>query len=398
VGTTARTKGKAPAKKKPTPVKAKSKANGKGTAKKKPALKVAKVKAKAPAKKAVAKKAAPKKAVAKKAVAKKAVAKKPAAKPKQAVAKAAPKPAKAATPAKVVGTAPPGFIPAGKGYALGLKGQKLVCLNAKGQALGSVPKDMRESDVGDQLLAAVDFLKAHERDVTETVEGWMLRSLPTPAAVLAAVWVDDTYKNALENLAVARVSQGEVSLDSAGFLKGVDASKGIGLVDLDGETVWEKADAFLLPHPILLKQLEDFRGLAAELSLTQGVKQLFREVFELPKDVKVDQTEVSTFRGGKFEMLAHARGAAKSLGYRTSGGWATSQVFENGKTYEARFWLGADDGDGEALTDGLMWVDEKGESVLVKDVPKVAFSEGMRMASAIYGKRVVEKKEEDDDA
>jgi hypothetical protein len=383
-----RTKGKAPAKKKPTPVKAKSKANGKGTAKKKPALKVAKVKAKGPAKKLLAKKAAPKKAVATK----------PAAKPKQAVAKAAPKPAKAPAPAKVLGTAPPGFVPAGKGYALGLKGQKLVCLNAKGQALGSVPKDMRESDVGEQLLAAVDFLKAHERDVTETVEGWMLRSLPTPAAVLSAVWVDETYRKALENLAVARVSQGEVSLDSAGFLKGVDASKGIGLVDLDGETVWEKADAFLLPHPILLSQLEDFRALAAELSLTQGVKQLFREVFELPKDVKADQTEISTFRGGKFEMLAHARGAAKSLGYRTSGGWATCQVFENGKTYEARFWLGADDGDGEALTDGLMWVDEKGESVLVKDVPKVAFSEGMRMASAIYGKRVVEKKEEDDDA
>ncbi len=392
MGTIARTKGKAPAKKKPTPVKAKSKANGKGTAKKKPALKVAKVKAKvAPTKNVVAKSAAPKKAVAKKAV-----GKKPAATPKQAFAKAAPpKPAKAAAPAKVLGTAPPGFVPAGKGYSLGLKGQKLVCLNPKGQALGSVPKEMRESDVGEQLLAAVDFLKAHERDVTETVEGWMLRSLPTPAAVLSAVWVDDTYRKALENLTVARVSQGEVSLDSAGFLKGVDPSKGIGLVDLDGETVWEKADAFLLPHPILLSQLEDFRALAAELSLTQGVKQLFREVFELPKDVKADQTEISTFRGGKFEMLAHARGAAKSLGYRTSGGWATCQVFENGKTYEARFWLGADDGDGEALTDGLMWVDEKGESVLVKDVPKVAFSEGMRMASAIYGKRVVEKKEDD---
>jgi hypothetical protein len=292
---------------------------------------------------------------------------------------------------------PAGFVPAGKGYALGLRGQKLVCLNAKGQALGSVPKDLRESDVGEQLLAVVDFLKAHDREVLQTVEGWMLRSLPTPSSVLVAVWADEAYRRVLENLVLVRTDgTSSASPTGAGFLKGVDAKKGIGLVDLDGETAWEKADAFLLPHPILLKELEDYRALAAELGLTQGVKQLFREVFPKPKDVKPDDTEITTFRGGKFEMLSHARGAAKSLGYRTSGGWAVCQVFEAGKSLEGRFWLGSDDGDSEALTDGLMWVDETGDGLLVKDVPEVAFSEGMRMASAIYGKRVVEKKEGDD--
>jgi len=299
-------------------------------------------------------------------------------------------------PASVAATTPPGYVPAGKGYSLGLRAGKLACLNAKGQPLGSVPKDMKESDVGEQLLAVVDFLKAHERDVLETVEGWMLRSLPTPASVLVAVWADESYRRALENLVVARVVDGTVSLEAAGFLKGVDAKKGLGLVDLDGETVWEKADAFLLPHPILLRELADFRTLAAELGLAQGVKQLFREVSEKPKEVISDQTEITSFRGGKFEMVSHARGAAKSLGYRTSGGWAVCQVFEDGRTLEARYWLGSVDGDREALTDGLMWVDDAGSSVLVRDVPAVAFSEGMRMASAIYGKRVVEKKEGED--
>lgn len=301
---------------------------------------------------------------------------------------------KNAKPASAASAVPEGFVPAGKGYALGLRSQKLVALSPKGQPLASVPKDLRESDVGEQLLAVVDFLKAHDRETQSTTEGWMLRSLPTPSSVLTAVWPDDAYRSALENLVVVRTTtQAGASLEGAGFLKGVDPKRGIGLVDLDGETVWEKADAFFLPHPILVKQLDDFRALAAELKLTQGVKQLFREVFHKPRDLKPDAPEITSFRGGKFEMVSHARGAAKSLGYKTSGAWAVCQVFEGGKALEARFWLGSDDGESEALTDGLMWVDEEGNAVLVKDVPDVAFSEGMRMASAIYGKRVVEEKE-----
>ncbi len=305
-----------------------------------------------------------------------------------------PKP-KVATP--VEASREPGFLPAGKDYALGIRDGKLVCRNAKGVVLGSVPKELREGEVAEQLLAALDFLKAHEREVAQTVEGWMLRSMPTPTAVLASVWADEAYRRALENLVVIpKPSATETS--PAGFLRGVDAKKGIGLVDADGETVWTQAEVFLVPHPILLAELEDLRALAAELGLTQGQKQLFREVFTKPKDLEPEQSEIGAFRGGKFEMLSHARGATKSLGYRTSGGWAVCRVFEDGKTAEARFWLGGEDAMDEVVTEGLMWVDEAGDTILLKDVPPIAFSEGMRMASAIYGKRAVEKKDEDDDA
>ncbi len=332
----------------------------------------------------------------------------------RAAAKAKPSPAKKTatkTPAKgparsATGSAeekpPEGFVPAGKGYFLGLRDNKLVCRNPKGQQLGSVPKDLRAGEVGEQLLAAVDFLKAHEREAAQNVEGWMLRSLPTPASVLLAVWADEAYRRALENLVVTRTGEAahaaSSALEGAGFLKGVDPRKGIGLVNLDGETVWEKAEALLVPHPILLGELDDLRSLAAELGLTQGVKQLFREVFTKPRDLAPDQTDVSTFRGGKFEQLSHARGAVKSLGYRSSGGWAVCRIFEEGQTCEARFWIGADDPMDEAHTDNLNWVSASGDPIPVKDVPPIAFSEGMRMASAIYGKRVVEKKEGEEDA
>lgn len=295
------------------------------------------------------------------------------------------------------GASAEGFVPAEKGYSLGIRDGKLACMSPKGQVLGSVPKELREGEVAERLLAVVDFLRAHEREVAQTVEGWMLRSMPTPTAVLVSVWADEAYRKALENLVIVPGASGPEETKGAGFLRGVDAKKGIGLVDPDGETVWTKAEVFVVPHPILLAELEDLRALAAELGLAQGQKQLFREVFPKPADLTPEQEEIGAFRGGKFEMLSHARGAAKSLGYRTSGGWAICRVFEGGKTSEARFWLGGDDSMDETMTEGLMWVDASGDTILLKDVPPIAFSEGMRMASAIYGKRAVEKKDEEDE-
>lgn len=280
--------------------------------------------------------------------------------------------------------APEGYVAADKGYALGIRDSKLVCLNPKGQKLGSVPKDVRESEAGEQLLAVLDFAKAHEREVTQTIETWMLRSLPTPTAVLVAVWKDETYRRALENLVV--VPQGK----APGILRDVDAKKGIGLVDADGETTWSKVDELSVPHPILLDDLEDLRTIVAELALTQGQKQLFREIFPKPKEPG-EATEITAYREGKFAMLTHARGAAKSLGYRTSGAWAICRILEEGTILEARFWLGDDDSGDDAKTGELIWVDENGDGVAIAKVTPIAFSEGMRMASAIYGKRVVEK-------
>ena len=286
----------------------------------------------------------------------------------------------AATAAK----APEGYVAADKGYALGIRDSKLVCLNPKGQKLGSVPKDIREGEAGEQLLAVLDFAKAHEREVTQTIETWMLRSLPTPTAVLVAVWPDATYRHALENLVVVPKGKGP------GILRDVDAKKGLGLVDADGETIWSKVDEVHVPHPILLDDLDGLRTIIAELGLTQSQKQLFREIFPKPKDPG-EQTEVTAYRDGTFEMLTHARGAAKSLGYRTSGAWAICRIFEDGKILEARYWLGDDDSGDEAKTGELIWVDEDGDGVAIAKVTPIAFSEGMRMASAIYGKRVVEE-------
>jgi hypothetical protein len=292
--------------------------------------------------------------------------------------------------------AEPGWVDAGNGYRLGLRDGKLVCRNSRGQTLASVPKEVRDGEIGEQLAAVAEWLVTHDRECCAAVETWMLRSLPTPRAVLQEIWADPSWRTALENTVVMPVdSGGGADVEGAGFFRGVDPARGVGLVTLDGETVWTDAGSVAVPHPTLLGELDDFRSLSVELSLKQGISQLFREIFRKSRDLDPQATSVTDFRNGKFAQLNHALGLCRRLGYRVRGGSATTRVWESGKVCEARFWIGADDPMMETHTDALLWVDERDRTLKLGDVGPVAFSEGMRMASSIYASRVVPKEGDD---
>lgn len=283
----------------------------------------------------------------------------------------------------------PGWIDAGNGYRVALRDGKLACKSPKGQLLASVPKDVKASEAASGLLEVRDWLESHRKECVAQVENWMLRSLPTPREVLSSVWPDRAWRSALENAVV--VPADDVS--KAGFFRGVDDKKGIGVVNLDGETVWIDAKTITLPHPILLEELDDLRGLAAELKLSQGISQLFRETFRKQKTLNLTDTSIKDYRGGKFAMLQHALGVAKKHGFRVSGGNAVARVWQGGRVFEARYWIGSEDPQTETWTDELMWVDEKEKVIPLGEVHPVAFSEGMRMASTIYAARVIEKEQ-----
>ncbi|MEO8702854.1 MAG: DUF4132 domain-containing protein [Kofleriaceae bacterium] len=307
----------------------------------------------------------------------------------KAKAKPAPRTAKAAK-----GT--PGWIDAGKGLELGIRGDKLVA-RKDGKDLGSVPKPAKEGPVGERLLSALDFLEDHTRQCLHTVETWMLRSLPVPRAILQAVIADDAWASALKDVWVVSVGpDGKVDREVGGFFRGVDAEKGIGAVDRDGETTWLATESVLVPHPILLDELDDLRQMAVEIGASQGTSQLFRETFVRPTTPPSDPQAIGQFSGGEFAMLQAVTGLAKRLGYRVSGGAAVCRVLEGGKQVEARFDLGEGDGFDETETGELSWVDDKQRPIAVVDVPPVAFSEGMRMAAQIYAKRKVEKEGADE--
>lgn len=295
--------------------------------------------------------------------------------------------------------AEPVWVDAGGGYSLALVDGKLRAKNSKGKTLKSVPAKVKKTGAADELLTLRDWLKDHERQCVETIEQHLLRSLPLPLKVLAAVWADPAWRAPLVDAVVAKVdAKGLLDPEETGFLRDIDAKKGAGLVNLDGETVWVKAKQLALPHPILLEDLDDFRELASELGIEQRIPQLFRETFEKPpgaKGAEKNAARVTEFSGGKFEQLNYALGKCRTLGYRVRGGFACCAVWENGAVAEARYWIGSDYPEAETYTGDLVWVDKKERGLTSADVGPVAYSEGVLMASAIYAARKIEDEEEE---
>lgn len=279
------------------------------------------------------------------------------------------------------------WVDAGGGYSLALDGNKLVCRNAKGKQLGSVPKAAKESATGVSLLELRDWLKRHAEECRSTVERWMLRSLPVPTALLREVWADPDWRKPLLNLLVQAQSQ-------TGFLRDVTSERGIGLVDLDGESVWlDQAETLVIPHPIHVEGLAEYREVLNDLSLDQTVVQLFRECWELPEDAGTLE-RIETFANGRFAQMLHVHGRARQLGYPVRGGFACCQIWRGEALVEARFWVGSGTPEEESETGELSWVDAQEKPLTAGQAGPVAYSEGMRMASLIYAGRVVEKEPE----
>ncbi|MCK8678394.1 DUF4132 domain-containing protein [Streptomyces lichenis] len=283
-----------------------------------------------------------------------------------------------------------GWVTAGD-YEVALEAGRLVCRNGKGRLLKSVPAKLKDDPAVVGLRQLTEWLERHERRCLTDVEQWMVRSLPVPTAVLARVWPDPAWQAALRDVVVTGADGGV-----AGFLRDVDPDRGLGLVDLDGDTVRITPDVVSVPHPVLLDDLEELREFAVELGVGQRVEQLFREVWHRPPGLGPDTTSVDTYAGGAFKQLRFLHGRTTQLGYRSRGGYAVCPVVEDGRSVEARIWIGEHDGydDYGTETGPLGWTDPAGRTLTAAEVGPVAWSEGMRMAAALYAGRDVENEEQ----
>ncbi|MBQ1089418.1 DUF4132 domain-containing protein [Streptomyces sp. B93] len=280
-----------------------------------------------------------------------------------------------------------GWVSAG-GYEVALDDGKVVCRNAAGRRLKSVPPKIADDPAVVALRQLVEWLGRHERQCLADVERWMVRSLPVPFGVLARVWPDPAWQGALRDLVVTG-ADGAV----AGFLRDADAERGLGLVDLDGDTVRVTTDLVRLPHPVLLDDLEELREFAVELGVEQRAQQLFREVWRRPAAVDAEAASVEDFAGGAFKQLRFLHGRVAQLGYRVRGGHAVCSVVEDGRGVEARVWVGDYDGYEETETGALVFTDPAGRVLKLGQVGPVAWSEGMRMAAALYAGRDIQDEE-----
>ncbi|UQW99720.1 DUF4132 domain-containing protein [Streptomyces sp. RerS4] len=275
-----------------------------------------------------------------------------------------------------------------EGYEVSLVEGRVTARRPGGRQLKALPRALRDHPEVDRLRRLAEWLDRHEAACLAQVDGWMVSSLPVPTALLARVWPDAAWQGALRDLAIVGEDPDEV-----GFLRDVTAAGELKVVDLDGETVRLSPRTVTLPHPVLLPDLDDVREFAAELGLTQRVEQIHRATWVKPADVRTAATEVSDYAGGQFPTRHSLAARATGLGYRVSGGYATCKVRDTGRAVEAAVWIGEPYWDEATSTGALNWHDADGRTVRLGEVGPVAWSEGMRMAAALYAGRKIEEGE-----
>lgn len=289
-----------------------------------------------------------------------------------------------------------GWVRAGADYEVSLEKGKVVCRNIKGTRLKAMPKALKEHDAVIGLRQLAEWLKRHEESCKAEVERWMVRSLPVPAVVLREVWADEVWRANLTDVVIVPVTKdGKWQTEKAGFLRDATAGKGLGIVDLDGESKRLDAQRVAIPHPVLLPDLADLREFATDLGVKQGTLQLFREVWHRPDGEAEQRAEAARFSGAKFQQLRHVQTRAMQHGYRVQGGMATLRVWEGGAPIAASVWIGEGDPSYETETGELFFSDEEGGGIPLGKIPPVTWSEGMRLAATLHAGRFVEKEGDD---
>lgn len=275
------------------------------------------------------------------------------------------------------------------GYEATVSDGKVVCRNAAGKQLRTIPKQLKEDSAVLGLRQLVEWLDRHAAECRESAERWMVRSLPVPSVLIAQVWADEAWQRVLRDLVVVPVDpDGSWDRAEAGFLRAAD-ERGVGVVNLDGDSVRLTAGQIAVPHPVLLDDLDELREFGLELEVAQSLDQLYRETWSAPADLDPAKTRVAEFSGGKYERLWNLTQRSTKLGYRIRGGYAVCRVVEAGRPIEARVWIGSDDPNYSTETGDLEYADADGKTVALGQVGPVAWSEGHRMAAALYAGRVV---------
>ncbi|GAB2834869.1 DUF4132 domain-containing protein [Actinocorallia aurea] len=284
-----------------------------------------------------------------------------------------------------------GWVSVDESYEIALVEGKVAVRATTGRSAGrqlkTLPKALRDHPEVERLRGFAEWLDRHAAACVAQVDAWMVSSLPVPTALIGRVWADEAWRDALRDLAVLGDDPDEV-----GFLRDVTPEGELRVVNLDGETVRLAARTVTLPHPVLLPDLDELREFAAELELTQRVEQIYRATFAKPADLDPKAVEDKRFQGGQYGSRFRLAARATSLGYKVSGGFASCRVRDDARMYDATVWIGEPYWDGDSETGALTFRDGDGRAVRLGEVGPVAWSEGMRMAAALYAGRIVEEK------
>ncbi|CAL9650671.1 DUF4132 domain-containing protein [Streptomyces sp. enrichment culture] len=285
-----------------------------------------------------------------------------------------------------------GWLAAGDRYEVALVEGRVVARPTsaaasapEGTREGTLPAEIRDRPEVVELQRFAEWLDRHAAECAAQVDTWMVSSLPVPAGLLAQVWPDAAWQAALRDIVVVGEGPEEV-----GFLRDADASDGLRVVNLDGETVRLTPRTVTMPHPVLLPDLEELRTFAAELGVVQGVEQIHRATWTKPAGTDDAADSVSEFEGAEYRSWFHLSARATSLGYRVSGGRVVDRVRDGGRVVTASVGMSDPYTEDKAWTGSLAWYREDAHrSLPLGEVGPVAWSEGMRMAAALHAGRTV---------
>lgn len=283
------------------------------------------------------------------------------------------------------------WLDSGNGYELTISDGEIRARNKKGKELKSVPASVKKTEAFADLDGLRLWLQNHDAECGMTVETWLLRALPVPTAVIAEVWKDEAWRSWLYDLVIQPAENNSLT----GFLRDANADNGqaqVSVVDLEGETRTIDASELIIPHPVLLEDREALQEFAADLGVDQRFDQLFRAVYPPPeKAAPAEQESLDTWSDARFEKSLFASNRARQAGFQVRGGYAVTHIYEDDRLIEARFWIGADQApETEAISGELLWTADD-ETVPVRNVGPIAYSEGVRMATHIHAGRTIEE-------
>ncbi|WP_395577057.1 DUF4132 domain-containing protein [Streptomyces sp. BK79] len=283
-----------------------------------------------------------------------------------------------------------GWLAAGDTYEVALVDGRVVARAAPTTVRGgqeakrerTLPAEIRDRPEVVELQRFAQWLDRHAAQCAARVTTWMVSSLPVPTALLARVWPDEAWRNALRDVVVAGDGPGQV-----GFLRDADDSGALRVVNAAGQSVRLTAPTVTLPHPVLLTGLDELRAYAAESGVVQGVEQLDRATWLRPAALE-GAAEVREFAGAEYRSWFHLSARATALGYTVSGSSVVDRIRDAGRIVTATVGMSDPYTEEKAWTGTLVWNDEDGHRRLAAaDIGPVAWSEGMRMAAALHAGR-----------